>query len=68
MKSLKHDGTQSALPFSEKGGKSLQIPVWDEVEQISLSMFDWSCRPNQTRRAFSIGREFLQQYGDGLAE
>jgi len=36
MKSLKHDGTQCALRFSEKGGKSLEIPVWDEVEQILI--------------------------------
>jgi site-specific recombinase XerD len=34
MKSLKHDGTQYALRFSEKGGKSREIPVRHDVEQI----------------------------------
>ena len=33
MKSLKHDGTQCALGFSEKGGKCRGIPVRREVEQ-----------------------------------
>jgi site-specific recombinase XerD len=34
MKGLKHDGTQYALRFSEKGGKSREIPVRHDVEQI----------------------------------
>jgi site-specific recombinase XerD len=34
MKSLKHDGTQYALRFSEKGGKSREIPVRHDLEQI----------------------------------
>jgi hypothetical protein len=37
MTSLKHDGTQRALRFSEKGRPSLEMPVRDEVEQILLS-------------------------------
>ena len=37
MKSLKYDGTQFALRFSEKGGKSRGIPVRHDVEQILLS-------------------------------
>ena len=34
LKSLKHDGTQYALRFSEKGGKSREIPVRHDLEQI----------------------------------
>jgi len=34
MTSLKHDGTQCALRFLEKGGKSRGIPVRRDVEQI----------------------------------
>src|SRR3954464_3209294 len=36
-KSLKHDGTQYALRFSEKGGKSREIPVRHDLEQILRS-------------------------------
>ena len=36
MKSLKHDGTQYALRFSEKGGKSREIPVRHDLEQFLL--------------------------------
>jgi integrase/recombinase XerD len=35
-KSLKHDGTQYALRFSEKGGKSREIPVRHDLEQFLL--------------------------------
>src|SRR5208282_140282 len=34
LKSLKRDGTQYALRFSEKGGKSREIPVRHDLEQI----------------------------------
>ena len=34
LKSLKHDGTQYALRFSEKGGKSREIPVRHDLEQF----------------------------------
>jgi hypothetical protein len=34
MKSLKHDGMQYALRFSEKGGKSREIPVRHDPELI----------------------------------
>lgn len=34
MKGLKNDGTQYSLRFSEKGGKSREIPVRHDVEQI----------------------------------
>jgi site-specific recombinase XerD len=34
FKSLRHDGTQYALRFSEKGGKAREIPVRHDVEQI----------------------------------
>ncbi len=37
LKSLKHDGTQWALHFSEKGGKSREIPARHDVEQTLLS-------------------------------
>jgi len=37
LKSLKHDGTQCALHFSEKSGKSREIPARHDVEQILLS-------------------------------
>lgn len=36
IKSLKHDGTQYALRFAEKGGKSREIPVRHDVEQVLL--------------------------------
>jgi site-specific recombinase XerD len=36
IKSLKHDGTQYALRFSEKGGKSREIPVRHDLEQFLL--------------------------------
>src|SRR3954464_4804446 len=36
-KNLKHDGTQYALRFSEKGGKSREIPVRHDVQQILRS-------------------------------
>jgi integrase/recombinase XerD len=42
MKSLKHDGTQYALRFSEKGGKSREIPVRHDVEQIVRGYIDAS--------------------------
>ncbi len=35
-KSLKHDGTQYALRFSEKGGKSREIPVRHDLEGFLL--------------------------------
>jgi len=35
-KGLKHDGTQYALRFSEKGGKSREIPVRHDLEQFLL--------------------------------
>jgi site-specific recombinase XerD len=34
MKSLKHDGTQYSLRFSEKGGKAREIPVRHDLELI----------------------------------
>jgi site-specific recombinase XerD len=34
FKSLRHDGTQYALRFSEKGGKVREIPVRHDLEQI----------------------------------
>jgi site-specific recombinase XerD len=40
MKSLKHDGTQYSLRFSEKGGKSREIPVRHDVEQILRSYIE----------------------------
>ena len=33
LKSLKHDGTQYSLRFSEKGGKSREIPVRHDLER-----------------------------------
>jgi integrase/recombinase XerD len=36
-KSLKHDGTQYTLRFAEKGGKSREIPVRHDVEQVLLA-------------------------------
>jgi integrase/recombinase XerD len=36
LKNLKHDGTQYALRFSEKGGKSREIPVRHDLEQFLL--------------------------------
>lgn len=36
IKSLKHDGTQYNLRFSEKGGKSREIPVRHDVERALL--------------------------------
>ena len=36
MKSLKHDGAQYTLRFAEKGGKSREIPVRHDVEQLLL--------------------------------
>ena len=38
LKSLKHDGTQYALRFSEKGGKSREIPVRHDLEQFLLEL------------------------------
>jgi site-specific recombinase XerD len=35
-KSLKHDGTQYSLRFTEKGGKSREIPVRHDLEQFLL--------------------------------
>jgi integrase/recombinase XerD len=37
LKSLKHDGSQYTLRFSEKGGKSREIPVRHDVEQVLLA-------------------------------
>ena len=34
MKSLQHDGTQYSLRFSEKGGKSREIPVRHDLERM----------------------------------
>jgi site-specific recombinase XerD len=34
LKSLKHDGTQYSLCFSEKGGKSREIPMRHDIEQL----------------------------------
>ena len=34
LKSFKHDGTQYTLRFSEKGGKSREIPVRHDLEQF----------------------------------
>ena len=36
MKNLEHDGTQYTLRFSEKGGKSREIPVRHDLEQFLL--------------------------------
>jgi len=40
LKSLKHDGTQYALRFSEKGGKSREIPVRHDLEQLLRDYID----------------------------
>ena len=37
FKSLRHDGTQYALRFSEKGGKSREIPVRHDLQKILLA-------------------------------
>ena len=37
FKSLRHDGTQYALRFSEKGGKSREIPVRADLQKIILA-------------------------------
>ena len=37
MKNLEHDGTQYTLRFSEKGGKSREIPVRHDLEQFLLA-------------------------------
>ncbi len=36
LKSLKHDGTQYTLRFSEKGGKAREIPVRHDLEQLLI--------------------------------
>ena len=36
MKNLQHDGTQYTLRFAEKGGKSREIPVRHDLQQILL--------------------------------
>ncbi len=40
LKSLKYDGTQYALRFSEKGGKSREIPVRHDLEQLLRDYID----------------------------
>ncbi len=40
LKSFKHDGTQYALRFSEKGGKSRQIPVRHDLEPLLREYID----------------------------
>jgi site-specific recombinase XerD len=40
LKNLKHDGTQYALRFSEKGGKSREIPVRHDLEQFLLGYIE----------------------------
>jgi integrase/recombinase XerD len=40
LKSLKHDGTQYSLRFSEKGGKSREIPVRHDLEQFLLAYIE----------------------------
>ncbi|HEX8200764.1 MAG TPA: tyrosine-type recombinase/integrase, partial [Isosphaeraceae bacterium] len=40
MKSLKHDGTQYALRFSEKGGKAREIPVRHDLERLLLAYME----------------------------
>jgi integrase/recombinase XerD len=37
FKSFRHDGTQYALRFSEKGGKSREIPVRHDVQKLLLA-------------------------------
>src|SRR5262249_7178363 len=36
-KSLRHDGTEYALRFSEKGGKSREIPVRADLQRVLLA-------------------------------
>src|SRR5512135_2648082 len=40
LKSLKHDGSQYTLRFSEKGGKSREIPVRHDLEQFLREYID----------------------------
>ncbi|WP_435011958.1 tyrosine-type recombinase/integrase (plasmid) [Tundrisphaera lichenicola] len=40
LKNFKHDGTQYTLRFSEKGGKSREIPVRHDLEQILLGYIE----------------------------
>jgi len=40
FKSLRHDGTQYALRFSEKGGKSREIPVRHDVQKLLLAYIE----------------------------
>ncbi len=40
LKSFKHDGTQYALRFSEKGGKSREIPVRHDLEPLLREYID----------------------------
>src|SRR5512135_3713903 len=40
LKSFKHDGTQYSLRFSEKGGKSREIPVRHDLEQFLREYID----------------------------
>src|SRR4029077_11259165 len=40
LKSLKHDGTQYALRFSEKGGKAREIPVRHDLQEILLGYIE----------------------------
>jgi integrase/recombinase XerD len=42
FKNVKHDGSQYALRFSEKGGKSREIPVRHDLEQALLSYMEAS--------------------------
>ncbi len=37
LKDLRHDGTEYALRFSEKGGKSREIPVRADLQKILLA-------------------------------
>ena len=39
LKSLKHDGTQYSLRFSEKGGKSREIPVRHDLEAVPAGVY-----------------------------
>jgi site-specific recombinase XerD len=40
LKNLKHDGTQYSLRFSEKGGKSREVPVRHDLEQFLLEYIE----------------------------
>jgi site-specific recombinase XerD len=40
LKSLRHDGTQYALRFSEKGGKAREIPVRHDLQEILLGYIE----------------------------